>query len=122
MGKILQLQLKQKVIALTNNDYTSEPLKGEETSELYAIATDLECDLDERILAAKVMLNVAEARKKRAVDSVNHFNGLHGKLVHEREFGKHIDSTAKQVESALGVSDDVIAMLEAMLERKLDSK
>ena len=119
MAKIIEFNLKQKL--QTTTDYTNEPFTSEEALELDIIINDPDSDVDDKILCAKIMLNIAENRLKRATNQVVHFKGIYLGLVHAKEFGKHTDSTVKMLEK-LGNTDELIKLMQALLDKKEDSR
>ena len=119
MGKILQLELRQKLQAIS--DYTSEPFTSDEALELNAIISDTEAPLDDRILCANIMRSIAETRLQRAKNQVSHWTGIHSQLVHDKEFGKHTDATLKMLEK-FGSPEEIMQLMQAALNRKEDSK
>lgn len=114
MGTISQI-LKNKVQAL--NDYSNEPLVLNEIEELAAIMNDDTASIDERILAAKVMVNVCENRLVRARNQVAHFQGIYSALVHSNEREKAKNSLISQVNDKLGKTEGLEDLLQAMLDK-----
>lgn len=121
MPNLLNPQLKQKVQSI--NDYSNEPLVTEETMELAGIIDDIEAPMDERILAAKVMVNVCENRKKRATNQVTYFTVKLSNLVHSSETEKAKASLVKEGQEKLASlgDDETIALLKSLLD-KVSSK
>jgi len=115
----LSQPLKQKVQSIV--DYSNEPLASEETIELANIIDDLDCPIDERILAAKVMVNVCENRKKRATNQVTYFTVKLSNLVHNNEVEKATTSLVNEGVEKLGKIDGIADVLKALLD-KVSSK
>lgn len=113
--KVLNKLLKDKVVQL--KDYSAEPLVNEELTELSEIINDSEADIEERILASRVMLNVSENRAIRAKRQVSHWTGIHSALVHQNEKEKARVQLDKQIHDKLGTDDDIVAFLERMVEK-----
>lgn len=111
----LNPQLKQKVQLIS--DYSNEPLVTEETMELAEIIDNIDAPIDERILAAKVMVNVCENRKKRAINQVTYFTVKLSNLVHSNEVKKNTDSVVKEGMEKLANVDGAVELLRALLDK-----
>ena len=107
--------LKQKIQQLS--DYSDEPLAMVEVSELGTIISDTNAELEERVLAAKVMVNVCENRLLRAQRQVAHFKNIFLALVHEKEQGRAVDSMVKEGVEKLANMAGAEELLQAMLDR-----
>lgn len=114
MATINQI-LRNKVTAI--NDYTSEPLVLSEIEELALVINDVTSPVEERILAAKVMVNVCENRLQRAKNQVAHFQRIYSQLVHENEKEKAKTSLINEVSDKLGKQEGLEGVLQAMLDR-----
>ena len=115
MAQVISLQLKQKLQQLSYDG--PEPLVTEELTELNSIIEDASADLQERILAARVMLNVAENRKQRAIKQVAHWTNIHTALVHESEKGKAIKQMTNEGLNKLADIEGIEDLLQAMVDR-----
>lgn len=107
--------LKQKIQQLS--DYSDEPLATVEVAELGTIISDADADMQERILAAKVMVNVCENRLLRAQRQVAHFKNIFMALVHENERSRAINSITNEGIEKLSGIDGIEDVLQAMLDR-----
>ena len=113
--RVLNKLLKDKVVQL--KDYSAEPLVNEELTELSEIISDTESNIEERILAARVMLNVSENRLIRAKRQVSHWTKIHSELVHSNEKEKARVNLQNQVMNKLGATEDTERFLEALLAK-----
>jgi hypothetical protein len=107
--------LKQKIQQLNYDG--PEPLVSDELTELDSIIKDTAADIEERVLAARVMLNVAENRKQRAIKQVTHWTNIHSALVHESEKGKAVKSLTKEGLDKLASVPGIEDLLQAMVDR-----
>lgn len=108
--------LKNKVQSI--NDYTSEPLNQEEISELGDIVLDKEADMEERILSARIMVNVCTNRLHRAQKQIKYWGNIHLALEHEFHSKRAEENLIKDVADKLDLENpDVVNMLKALLEK-----
>lgn len=116
MATIHQI-LKQKLQVLKPDDYAlSSTFSEAELSELGHVAEDQSAELDDRIIAARALYNIAENRVIRAERSRKKFHFLWQSLEHTKQEQRNISHTTDYVLKKLGNADGLEGALEKLLE------
>lgn len=119
MGQVLTLpqMLKEKIAVLKSDDYTSERVfNEEELGWLSTVTNDEQAELDDRILASRTLVNIAENRLIRAQRSVAKFKAIWSALEHKKQEDRNITHTTNEVLKKLGNIEGLDKLLEGMLE------
>ena len=118
MGQVLTLpqMLKEKITALKSDDYTKERIfDEEELGWLSTVTNDEQAELDDRILASRTLVNIAENRLIRAQRSVAKFKAQWSALEHRKQEDRNITNTTNEVLKKLGNVEGIDKVLEELL-------